>query len=67
MFFNIKFAVSDDSSGDIDLFGIKVSVFTNTSYATGFPQGCEDICRWVPDVTCTYIVGTGFCDGYWRY
>ncbi|MFZ2864212.1 MAG: hypothetical protein WA440_05610 [Ignavibacteriaceae bacterium] len=35
MFFNIKFAVSDDSSGDIDLFGLKVSVFTNSTYASG--------------------------------
>ncbi|MFZ2863262.1 MAG: hypothetical protein WA440_00815 [Ignavibacteriaceae bacterium] len=34
MFFNIKFAVSDDTSGDIDLFGLKVSVFTNSTYAS---------------------------------
>jgi len=35
MFFNIKFAVSDDTSGDIDLLGLKVSVFTNSTYASG--------------------------------
>jgi hypothetical protein len=35
MFFNIKFAISDDSNGDIDLFGLKVSVFTNSTYAYG--------------------------------
>ena len=34
MFFNIKFAVSDDTSGDIDLLGLKVSVFTNSTYAS---------------------------------
>ncbi len=36
MFFNIKFAVSDNANGDIDLFGLKVSVFTNSTYATQF-------------------------------
>ncbi|AFH48399.1 Hypothetical protein IALB_0687 [Ignavibacterium album JCM 16511] len=39
MFFNIKFAVSDNSSGDIDLFGLKVSVFTNSTYASGNDAG----------------------------
>ncbi|MFN3872186.1 MAG: hypothetical protein ACK4R9_04235 [Ignavibacterium sp.] len=34
MFFNIKFAVSDDTSGDIDLFGLQVSVFSNSTYAS---------------------------------
>jgi hypothetical protein len=66
MFFNIKFAVSDNSSGDIDLFGLKISVFTNSTFASGYGEGCSDICRWVPDTTCTYLLGTGFCDGYWR-
>ncbi len=32
MFFNIKFAVSDDTSGDIDLFGLKV----NSSFSETF-------------------------------
>jgi len=35
MFFSIKFSVGDYSSGDIDLFGLKVSVFTSSAYATG--------------------------------
>ncbi|WP_304040307.1 MULTISPECIES: hypothetical protein [Ignavibacterium] len=39
MFFNIKFAVSDDTSGDIDLFGLKVSVFSNSTYASGNDAG----------------------------
>lgn len=34
MFFNIKFAMGDNSNGDVDLFGLKVSVFTNSTYAT---------------------------------
>jgi hypothetical protein len=42
MFFNIKFAVSDDTSGDIDLLGLKVSVFTNSTYASGSQYG-----KWV--------------------
>lgn len=36
MFFNIKFAVGDSANGDIDLFGLKVSVFTNSTYATEY-------------------------------
>ena len=40
MFFNIKFAVSDDTSGDIDLLGLKVSVFTNSTYATSGGADC---------------------------
>lgn len=45
MFFNIKFAVSDNSSGDIDLFGLKLSIFSNTSYAYGSDSGtcCPEI------------------------
>ncbi|MGQ9798056.1 MAG: hypothetical protein ACUVRG_02010 [Ignavibacterium sp.] len=39
MFFNIKFALSDNSSGDIDLFGLKVSVFTSNSYVSGSDAG----------------------------
>lgn len=34
MFFNIKFAIGDIANGDIDLFGLKVSVFTNSTYAS---------------------------------
>lgn len=33
MFFNIKFAVSDDSDGDINLSGLTLSISTNSSYA----------------------------------
>ncbi|AFH48390.1 Hypothetical protein IALB_0678 [Ignavibacterium album JCM 16511] len=40
MFFNIKFALGDNSNGDIDLFGLKVSVFTNSTYATGSSSYC---------------------------
>jgi hypothetical protein len=35
MFFNIKFAISDDSNGDIDLMGLKISIFSTNSYAYG--------------------------------
>lgn len=34
MFFNIKFVVSDNANGDIDLFGLKISVFISSSYAS---------------------------------
>jgi len=34
MFFNIKFALGDSANGDVDLFGLKVSVFTNSTYAS---------------------------------
>jgi|SRR5690554_3216350 len=45
MFFNIKFAVGDYSNGDIDLFGLKVSVLTSSTYATG--PGCDTRdCAW---------------------
>lgn len=63
MFFNIKFAVSDDTSGDIDLLGLKVSVFTNSTYASG--GSCIDIC-WIDyRYTCIYMIGnpSGFCPG----
>lgn len=63
MLFNIKFAIGDNSNSDIDLLGLKVSVSTNSTYAY---SGCHDICTWVPDTICTYIVGEGFCSGYWR-
>lgn len=57
MFFNIKFAVSDDTSGDIDLFGLKVSVFTNSTYATATP------CKWILDrsVWECYFIPAGNC------
>jgi len=69
MFFNIKFAVSDNANGDIDLFGLKISVFTNSTYATAYTEDCAAICRWIPDIDCTMIVsekGTYMCHGYWR-
>jgi hypothetical protein len=62
MFFNIKFAVSDNANGDIDLFGLKVSVFTNSTYAS--EQPCSPICDMRFWATCTYLVGHGFCTGY---
>ncbi len=34
MFFNIKFAIGDNSNSDIDLLGLKVSVSTNSTYAS---------------------------------
>lgn len=43
MFFNIQFAVGDNSKGDIDLFGLKISVFTPSAYATGGGSYCEHI------------------------
>ncbi|GIK23693.1 MAG: hypothetical protein BroJett005_31070 [Ignavibacteriota bacterium] len=64
MFFNIKFAVSDDSSGDIDLFGIKVSVSTISAYASG--DMCLDICSDSNNAYCTYIIGHGYCFGYFK-
>ncbi|AFH48397.1 Hypothetical protein IALB_0685 [Ignavibacterium album JCM 16511] len=51
MFFNIKFAVRDNSSGDIDLFGLKVSVFTNSTYATSSDTYCY---KWYPPPTYCY-------------
>lgn len=66
MFFNIKFALSDNTSGDIDLFGLKVSVFSNSTYAAKGPGKCEDICTDDPRHLCTYLIGTGFCFGYFN-
>jgi hypothetical protein len=61
MFFNIKFALGDNANGDIDLFGLKVSVFTNSTYAT---SGCAYHCDPAPDRVCIYIIGEGWCFGY---
>ncbi len=58
MFFNIKFALGDNSNGDIDLFGLKVSVFTNSTYASG--GSCIDICLIDYRYTCTYMIGDPF-------
>lgn len=33
LFFNIKFAVSDNANGDIDLFGLKISTNMTGAYA----------------------------------
>ncbi|MFN3872183.1 MAG: hypothetical protein ACK4R9_04220 [Ignavibacterium sp.] len=63
MFFNIKFAVSDDTSGDIDLFGLKVSVFTTSAFASS--DMCLDICDDSNNAYCTYISGYGYCFGKW--
>ncbi|GIK22466.1 MAG: hypothetical protein BroJett005_18800 [Ignavibacteriota bacterium] len=52
MFFNIKFAVSDDTSGDIDLFGLKLSSTVSATYASG-----GDICPGSA-VFCRYVVTT---------
>jgi len=51
MFFNIKFAAGDSSNGDIDLFGLKVTIFTPSAYATG--------CIYCQDVGC--FGGTTLC------
>lgn len=37
MFFNIKIAVSDNSSGDIDLFGLKLEILSVETYAEKEP------------------------------
>ncbi|HMN18901.1 MAG TPA: hypothetical protein PKD03_14905 [Ignavibacteriaceae bacterium] len=60
MFFNIKFAVSDDSSGDIDLFGLKVSVFTNSTYAEKQSSYCT---TWDPVLTwCWWSPSNCMCE-----
>ncbi len=50
MFFNIKFAVSDDTSGDIDLFGLKV----NSSFSETFASA--PLCNARVVVFCRIIV-----------
>ena len=69
MFFNIKFAVSDDTSGDIDLFGLKVSVFSNSTYASGSQYGywryyeSHGLCRCEP-----LVIGMVWeCTGLWSW
>jgi len=42
MFFSIKFALGDNSNGDIDLFGLKVSLYTPSVYAT--QSNCDNDC-----------------------
>jgi hypothetical protein len=71
MFFNIKFAVSDNANGDIDLFGLKISVFTNSTYASssyyrwyntgqgGGPGGSTLYLCIMPSVTPECIGGSG--------
>ncbi len=53
MFFNIKFALGDNSNGDIDLFGLKISVFSNTSYSYGNDSG-----TCCPEDGSTCVIGT---------
>jgi len=59
MFFSIKFSVSDSSNGDVDLFGLKVSVFTPSAYATS--SYCY---KWYPPPTYCYWppVSNCMCD-----
>lgn len=63
MFFNIKFAVSDNANGDIDLFGLKISVFTNSTFAERKSSYCTtwdsvvSWCWWTPsNCMCEIIV-----------
>ncbi|MFA3782606.1 hypothetical protein ABRY23_06015 [Melioribacteraceae bacterium 4301-Me] len=35
MFFNLQIATNPNSNGDIDLFGLKISLFAPSVYATG--------------------------------
>ena len=67
MFTNIKIATMDSSelaSGDIYLFGIEVTLLNDIIAKE--KNDCGVLCTSVPDHVCTYIVGQGFCFGYWR-
>ncbi|KAB2844985.1 MAG: hypothetical protein F9K42_12975 [Ignavibacterium sp.] len=70
MFFNIKFAVGDTANGDIDLFGLKVSLFTVSSYASepcGGPY-CNDIgCHIWGTCVCAYMLCNPGTGGYYCF
>jgi hypothetical protein len=60
MFFSIKFSVGDYSNGDIDLFGLKVSVITPSTYASSsycyYWSTYWNDCVW-PEINCMCDVG----------
>lgn len=63
MFVNIQLTTNPTKSGDIDLFGIKISLITPSAYASG--DICDDICDDSNISYCTYIIGHGYCFGKW--
>ncbi|MFA3782612.1 hypothetical protein ABRY23_06045 [Melioribacteraceae bacterium 4301-Me] len=52
MFFNLQIATNPNSNGDIDLFGLKISLFMPSVYATGGSNGYG---KWV------YYPSHGLC------
>ena len=63
MSFNVQLSVSNNSSGDVDLLGLKILLFTPTAYAAPVDM-CDDICSDSNNAYCTYIIGHGYCFGY---
>ena len=61
MFVNIKLTTDPNANGDIDLLGLKLSLFTPSAYACG---NCDDICSDSNNAYCIYMIGVGYCFGY---
>jgi len=57
MFVNLQITTNPNSKGDIDLFGLKISLFTPSAYATGSGSYCYywstywQGCVW-PEINC---------------
>ena len=62
MFVNLQITTNPNKSGDLDLLGIKISLFTQTAYAYGHDPFCNQSCYWRQDLgDCATWGGTYYC------
>lgn len=63
MFINLQIISNPNKNGDIDLFGLKLALFTPSAYAEPTQEDCDAICISRPDRICIYMIGHGYCVG----
>ncbi|MGA7837828.1 MAG: hypothetical protein WB996_07665 [Ignavibacteriaceae bacterium] len=66
MFLNMQLTINPNNNGDIDLFGLNISLGVSSTYAKTQQGDCNDICDDANNGYCTYLISVGYCFGHWN-